>query len=383
MKGSVIYVNYSPYENSGHILDYLRDEFKRVYLFSLAFHSLDGSKKLNKLTIYEDGKLVNEEYLYYLNVPQSLVFFLIPLRSLMNFAQIFIKIVQIRIKIGKIDYFFTVNAFTGSIGRLLKYVGVVSKCVFWVWDYYPVSHPKFTFKIMRWLYWQFDKIATFSDRVVYLNQRLADVRIKAGLISKDQKINITPIGTGDALPLLKKNPKKIRIGFIGVLKRSQGVDMLIDAQDKLSNKFNSISFEIVGSGPDEKLFKSRINSTSKVKYNFHGLVTDEKFKEILYNCTIGVAPYAPDDGTVSKYTDPGKPKRYMEFNLPQITTDVIELSKDIEKNNAGLVIKYGDIDALVNSIEKIISKYDYYSVNASRLNKKYFYKNIYKNMFIN
>ncbi len=378
---TVIYINYSPYENSGHILDYLKQNFKNVFLFSLAFHSLNGSKQLNKLTIFQNNKLVREELLFYLNVPQSLVFFFIPIRSVMNLIQIVWKIIYLRYKYGQIDYFFTVNAFTSSIGKILKKINLIKKNIFWVWDYYPVNHPKITFKIMRWLYWQFDKFATYSDRVIYLNHRLADVRKDLGIIKKNTEPIIIPIGTGELLPQKKKNLKKIKIGFIGVLKQSQGIDMLLDAQEAISKNFKNLSFEIIGSGPDEKMFSSRVKQKNKDKFNFHGLVSDERFKEILYDCTIGIAPYAPGDGTVSKYTDPGKPKRYMEFNLPQITTNVIELSKEIEKNKAGIVINYGNTNELIIAIKKIVEKYDYYSKNAASLNKKYYYKNIYKKMF--
>ena len=37
---SIIYVNYSPYENSGKILDYLLENFKYVFLFTLGFHNI-------------------------------------------------------------------------------------------------------------------------------------------------------------------------------------------------------------------------------------------------------------------------------------------------------------------------------------------------------
>jgi len=380
-KKSIIYVNYSPYENSGHILDYLIEHFEHVFLFSLAFHPLKGKKSVNRLTIYSKSKITTDENLFYLDIAEKFSFFLLPLRSMLNFLQIIYKIFLIRKIYGKVDFFFTVNAFTATIGRVLKYIGFVRSSIFWVWDFYPFNHPKVTFRIMRWLYWQFDIFATFSDRVFYLNHRLRDVRVTYGILSPNSPFTTIPIGTGPHLPIKTKNNKKIKIGFIGVLKKSQGIDMLIQSGPLLSKHFDDITFEIIGSGPDGEEFRKNAKQYKNVHYNFYGYVSDEEFKNILYNCTIGISPYSPEEGTVSKYTDPGKPKRYIEFNLPIITTDVIELSKDIVAAGAGEVIKYGDTAGFVRALKKIMANYNHYSKSAQLLNKKYFYNSIYPQMF--
>jgi glycosyltransferase involved in cell wall biosynthesis len=316
-----------------------------------------------------------------MKVRENLVFILIPIRSLINAFQIFIKTLSIRLRRGKIDCFFTVNAFTATIGRILKFLGVIENSTFWVWDYYPPEFPTLIGRTMRQLYWQFDKFATFSDRVFYLNHRMADVRKEKGVISKNKKTISVPIGMGELIPIKKKTFKNIKIGFIGVLKKSQGVGMLINASKTLSKEFKNITFEIIGSGPDEKIFKADAKKNKGVKYNFYGLVSEKEFGRILSNCTIGASPYSPEHGTVSKYTDPGKPKRYIEFNLPVITTDVIEISHEIVKDRAGLIVEYENYDDLANAIKKIIKNYDTFVKGAIKFHKKYYYKDIYSVMF--
>ncbi len=378
---SVIYLNYSPYENSGHILDYLLENFERVYLFSIAFHTLGNNVQYNKLTIYQKGKVIKEEYMHYLRVPEALVFFFIPVRSTLNALQIIKRIFSIKQKYGKIDVYFTVNAFTASVGRLLKWLGVVKQTVFWVWDYYPPTHPSAFANCMRWLYWQFDKFATYSDKVVYLHKRLADVRRAKGVIDPKTKTIVVPIGTGEILPIKKKNLSEIKIGFIGVLKKSQGLEMLIGSGEHLSQHFKKVIFEIVGAGPDSELFQSMAKNSKKVKYNFYGLTDEKKYEKILYNSTIGVAPYKPGEGTVSKYTDPGKPKRYLESNLPVLTTNVIEFAKELEEYKAGATINYGDSKSFSEGVKRILKNYDSYVRGVIKLHKKYYYKEIYKKLF--
>jgi len=59
---SVIYVNYSPYENSGKILDYLLENFDYVFLFSLGFYNLKNKKRYNTLFIYKKKKLLKKPF---------------------------------------------------------------------------------------------------------------------------------------------------------------------------------------------------------------------------------------------------------------------------------------------------------------------------------
>lgn len=377
---SVIYVNYCPYENSGHILDYLLENFERVYLFSIAFHPLGSKRHLNKFSVYQNGKIVSEDYLFYLQIPQSLVLILIPIRSIMNACQILWKSLSIVKQHGKVDVFFSVNAFTSSLGMLLKKIDIVRTNIFWVWDYYPLNHPNLVPQIMRWMYWQFDKLATYSDRVIYLNDRLAQVRKDAGLIRKNTKYLLVPIAMGQFLPVKRKNLNQIKIGFIGVLKKSQGLDMLFDSAQVIARSFKNLAFEIIGSGPDENYFRHRAKR-SPVRFHFYGLVSDAKFKRVLYDCTLGVAPYTPEDSNVSRYGDPGKVKRYMEFNLPAIITDVFEFSQELKSRRAGLVIRYNDAAGLARAIKRITDKYSYYVENVIKLHQSFYYRSVYPEMF--
>lgn len=377
---SVIYVNYSPYENSGHILDYLNEKFEKIFLFSIAHHPLGRKEILNKVTYYREGIISEEIELYYMPVPSSMIWFFLPIRSTLNAIQILRQCFRIYFKFGSIDYFFSVNAFAVVVGMILKKIGLVKKTVFWVWDYYPMNYPSLSVKISRWMYWQFDKLATYTDRIVYLNDLLVNVRKEAGIIPKNLKYPISPIGMGEVLPVKKKRLNNIKIGFIGVLKKSQGIDMLIDTAPYVHTKFKNLIYEIIGSGPDETYFKKRA-AKSPVKFNFHGYVTEEKFKQILSSCTIGIAPYTPEDSNVSRYGDPGKIKRYMEFNLPAIITDVFEFSKELASSKAGIVVKYGSEEELLRAVEKIINNYDFYVKNVLRLHKKFYYKVAYKHLF--
>lgn len=377
---SIIYVNYSPYENSGKILDFLLENFQYVFLFSIGFYKLDNKKKYNTLLIYKDGRLQNEHSLFYLPFPQKLGFLLLPIRSLINFLQISIYSYWLRRRFGRIYIYFTVNAFTAWIGNVLKGLGLVEKTVFWVWDYYPPIHESKIITIMRWIYWQFDKISINSDRVTFVNQRLLDLRKDIGIIPKNVNYPIIPIGTDKFPNLNLKSKKSVILGFIGVVKKSMGLDVVFDNSDQIIKNFPDARFKIIGSGPDMEYFKSRAKN-SAIPTRFHGYLEGESFNQVLGKCSIGIAPYLPDPSNVSHYGDAGKVKRYLSLGLPVIITDIFEFSKEIKKSKAGEIIKYDNPKDLITAIGKVMSNYMQYQKNALKLGEKLYYKKIYPEMF--
>lgn len=377
---SIIYVNYSPYENSGKILDYLLENFNLCFVFSLGFHDLKEKKKYNKLSIFSGGKLDKEVSLFQIPASQKLLFILLPLKSLITFIQILIYTYWLKKKYHKIDIYFTVNAFTAWIGNTMKKLGLVNRTIFWVWDFYPPIHENKIIMLMRQIYWQFDKISSHSDRIAFVNLRLMKLRKDIGIIPENADYPIIPIGTDKFSNANFKNRKGVVLGFIGVIKISMGLDIVFDSADKIIKNFPGAKFEVIGSGPDLEYFKSKAKS-NKIPTSFYGYVEGESFNQILEKCTIGIAPYLPNPSNVSQFGDAGKVKRYLSLGLPVIITDIFEFSKEIEENKAGVIIKYGKPDELINAIKKIMVKYEDYQRNALKLAKKYYYKKIYPEIF--
>ena len=139
-KRVIIYVNFSPYENSGYILDYLLSKFPVVLLFSFQFYTLQKSQHKDSLLIYKNGKIIRRYRLFHAPITSSLTFFLLPVRSLTILTQILFYTYVLQKTYGPYDIYFTVNAFTAWVGNILKKCGLVQKTVFWVWDYYPPIH---------------------------------------------------------------------------------------------------------------------------------------------------------------------------------------------------------------------------------------------------
>lgn len=382
---SIIYVNFSPYDNAGKILDYLLNTFDVVAVFIFNFNNLGNKQGSGKLTVYKNKKIVKQSTFFQMSshIPVSLIFLLIPLRSSINFLQLFWYSIKLKKEFGTFDYYFTVNAFTAWCGNILRKFGFVKKTIFWVWDYYPPLHPNKIILFMRWLYWQFDKnVSVTSDRVVFLNKRLETLRKDINIIPIGETYPIVPIGTDPLENIQKKIIKdsKIIFGFLGVLKKTQGLDMFFDSLDEIKKTFPNSKLEILGSGPDETHYKNRVKN-SPIPVKFYGFIPkDENVKKIQLGWDIGIALYVPEESNVSYYTDPSKIKGYLSLGIPVIITD-ITFANEIRKQKAGMVIAYGKTKELVDAIHTILNNYSYYQKNALILAKKYSYQKIYRRMF--
>lgn len=377
---SIVYVNFAPYENAGKIFDFLLERFDIVVSFRFNFHRLSGSHDNSKLTIYLKGKQLQNQPLYYMPTPPSIAFLVLPVRSFIIFLQILYYLVQIRRKYGVVDMYFTVNAFTAWCGNIAKKFNLVKQTVFWVWDYYPPAHPNRIVRFMRWLYWLFDKPASReTDIVVFLNKQLELLRRKMNILPKDKRYRSIGIGTDPIDKLVQKHTDIVSLVFLGVLKKSQGLDLVFDAFEKLEENSN-IELHIIGGGPDEAYYKKRA-LTNRLRTVFHGYIADDtKVAGLVCSYHIGLATYVPDKSNVSYYTEPSKIKFYLGAGLPVITTNVFDFSKEIKKSNAGIVIPYRTIN-LLNAVDTIKKKYPTYQKAASELGKKYYYRKLYNGFF--
>lgn len=383
-KKTIIYVNFSPYENTGKILDYLLEHFENVIVFVFNFHHLGKAQKSGEVRLYKNGVLEKKEGLLDspFHVSTSLIFLLIPIRSFINFLQLLWHLIRLRRHYTRFEIYFTVNAFTAWVGIFMKRLGLVENTIFWVWDYYPPYHQNKIILFMRRLYWYFDRASIASDHVVFLNKRLEDLRKDMKVLPQTASHPIIPIGTD---PIQKAVNKKVRngkiiIGFLGVLKKVQGIDIFFDNAEKIHALFPAVCFEIIGAGPDERYFKERAKQ-SLVPTTFYGYVSNEsRMKKIQLQWHIGIAPYIPEESSVSYHTDQGKIKGYLSLGLPVIVSGVY-FSAEIAREKAGIVIDYNKPHEFVQAIVKIASDYENYQRNALRLAKKYYYKKIYQELF--
>lgn len=377
--GSIVYLNFTPYENAGRFLDWLVANFQLVILFSFSFHRLNSQNQSNYIRLYQNGKIISQYKLFELPTPEGLLFLTLPLIVVLIGVQTLWHILRFKSWYGKFDYYLTVNAFTAWLGNLLRTFRIVDRTIFWVWDYYPPGYPDWKIRLARAAYWQFDKwSSTQSSATIFLNQRLYSLRQQIGVLADGRTYPVVSIGTNPGK--IKLNEQLI-IGHLGVLKQSQGLDFLIDCLPELLKLYPELVIEIVGSGPDEAHFKLRAKTYKCFK--FYGFIKDEnKVDAIIQNWTIGIATYQPDKSSPAYWTDPSKIKAYLSQAVPVITTPIATMANEIEQSNSGLVVQYNKNDQLISAIKKIYHNQKKYKLAALELAKRYDYHLLYEKLIM-
>jgi glycosyltransferase involved in cell wall biosynthesis len=378
-KKSIVYVNFSQYDNTGRILDYLKEEFTYVLQFSFDHLRLKNGRKSNFMVLYKNNRVLRRKKLFSLRTPPFLLFPSLPIVALLMVSQTIYYSIQFSKHSGKIEYFFSVNAFSAWIGLILKMFRVVNKSIFWVWDYFPLSYPDWRLKLARYIYWQFDKpCMLWSDKIVFTNRKLYLLRKKTGHLKKSYKPIIIPIGS--ALRKIQIKKKKNVVGFLGMLKENQGVDLWITHFADIVKAFPNVRFEVIGSGPEEYRYKNAVKGYSK-QIRFLGFIEDQnRIFSIIQNWACGLATYFPNDSNESYWGDPSKIKTYMSAGVPILTTNVSYMAEIITKKKAGIVIPYTR-DGLISGLREVMKKNVSYSKASYNLAKEYDYKKVYKKFF--
>lgn len=378
---TILYVNYAPYGNAGHILDYLKENFDDLIYISFIFHPVEQSSKVQ---IYHKGKLLKGIFIPTLLVPKNYVHHFAPLLSVISGIELITISIYAFFKFKiRPQIFLAPNAFLILIGIMLRALSLVDKVVFWVWDYYPIPKEGFYKKVFYRAYCILDRRCTYmADFVWYLNQRLLEIREKLGIVSDMSKSCIASLGINRINTSLLIQVRVDTLGFFGVLKKSQGLELLLGSLPELVAAIPNIRIEIIGSGPDEGYFKELTNKSSENhRVTFYGFIDDEqKVKKIVASWTASAALYIPIEENLSAYTDPSKVKFYLGCGIPVIVTKVPLLAEEIHKKGAGIAIEYNTKE-LISAVIRIFAENNKYRENAIRLAHKFDYKKVYDNTF--
>lgn len=374
---SIIYINFSQYDNTGRILDYLLETFEIVLHFSFDHLRLKHGRKTNILTIYKQGIKSKTINMYSLRVPPSLQFPSLPLVALLMIFQTIWHTLKHVSALGIRPIFFTVNAYPALIGILMKKLCIVTKVYFWVWDYYPPGYPDWHMRIIRSVYIWFDTLALyFADKLIFPNRRQFKLRNTIKKIRNH--LSIIPLGASK--PATYKNTTSNIIGFMGMLKESQGIELALSTFDLIHSHCPTVTIEIVGSGPMEDILRARAKSYGK-HIRFYGFIEDQNtLNAIIKRWFAGLAVYKPTLSNESCWGDPSKIKTYLSQGVPIITTNVTEYGAKARKYGFGLTIPY-DGKHLAQAVKTLHINQRVFRKKALSYAFSFYYRNVYTPMF--
>ncbi len=388
---SIFYTTYGDYKNCGQFFDYLLASFELVAFFDLKSHYSDPKKKTT-LTIYRNGRF--EEEKKFITLPASPPIFLVPLYHLYYFLNILGALLLAKFKFHiTFDIFitsFSLWSLAGSVGRLLRCCKTV---VLWSWDYYPIYKDN-PYYFIQLLLQPFETLAiSVADHSWYASPDNMTVRVRVGQIRQpsDKKHKVVHWGNGGNLTgpaessLL--NTGTLRIVYFGALHFEKGLSLVVDSAAEIA-KLTRGKLDVIFIGrmtPYGKTLAERVFAEGTAKYiRFIDFMSLTQFSQIASESDLGLALFVPEIGgkiNFSHYADPAKPRDYLAFGLPILTTTVPFIHEDIKKYNAGFVLKEYTKEELISAIKSYMANPKLYKEGAYSLSRVDRYNDYYSKQF--
>ncbi len=359
---SIYFVTTESIKNLGNFRNYLIENTD----YLVTFHFPHGYlKKASYMEIYKKGKISQRKEFY--RYPGK--------TNMVKLGLYYLYFNYIVFKYVKKESFIIVEnpifCIFNSLAALTKRV----KFIFWVGDYFPDNTG---------FMWFYNKIADFYNKnlkyVLYVSPPLYKHYMSV-LLEKDKKTKYRAVFTlgvkkrYNAKKTFNKLSKKIVLGFIGVIRKKQGLELAFEYLSKSSN----VGLEIIGDGYSLGYYidlAKKLNIEHRIK--FYGFVED--IDPIIKNWDIGLALYKDSKDNVSKYCEPVKIKNYLEYGIPVITTKTTYFSKEITRFDAGKVIDE-TTNNLASAVEDIKQHYKKYTDGVDRIVSEYEPNRLYDQYF--
>lgn len=352
---------FASFQFCGNIVEYFSENSEKavIYITQPRFNN-----KYNVVRLYKKGKLISED-----KVISSGNIFLYHFYWYITYLQVLLKYFSKNEKVYVITwqpYFL----FGMSFQKLMRNI----EFVYWIGDYFPPVNTSLR------LYEKFKKY--YHDRVKYTRYLSDRINSKMnGKILNTSERSTTMWGINPPQNY-KKNlrSKKIILLFIGVIRDSQGIELLLQVIKKNPDFY----LKLLGSSTQEyyQKYKNLINKyeiSKRVLFPNRMFYAKELEKESL-EAIMGIALYDVTKNNASYYADPGKIKTYAQLGLPIVMTSIADIEQYIEKYSAGEIVTKNGED-VSNKIKKIATQYSAYTKGLRSFNTFFEYNSYYKKSF--
>lgn len=184
-----------------------------------------------------------------------------------------------------------------------------------------------------------------SDEVASWLETYASARGKVHVIPNGVDANRFPEGLAATLPA----PGVFTVGFVGTLKSWHGLEILLQAFDRLHQTDPNTRLVIVGDGPERGHLQADVAARSLQNATvFTEAVPPTGVPGLLASMDAAVAPYP---ALQEFYFSPLKVYEYMAAGLPVVASSIGQLRKVIEPGLNGLLVTPGDVSALTSALQ--------------------------------
>ena len=189
-----------------------------------------------------------------------------------------------------------------------------------------------------------------ADVIVAVSSEVADYL--RGFDQAIGKIHVIPNGVSPerfagvaAARAQRQGP--FTLGFVGTLKPWHGVDLLIEAFERLLARVPEARLLIVGDGPErERLIAQCEHLGLADRVEFTGAVDPAEVGGHLSRMDVGVAPYPR---LSDFYFSPLKVYEYLAVGMPVVASDIGQLQEIMRDGDAGILCEPGNVAAMADA----------------------------------
>lgn len=357
---SIFLITPEPVKDFGDIRTFFIENSEHFYSF---YYPLGYSKNYSKFEFYSKGKLKKQKTLDVYKGQNNIIKYLF-------YYAYFIYIVYFHLPKGTyiIDLTNPIFCFLSSLHKISKNI----KFVYYIGDY-------FYKKTLLMLFYNFvvDYYNSHLDFILYESPPLESI-YRSKLASKKDSAKIrklVTLGIRKKFKKSKKIQKKIRLGFVGIIREKQGLDLVFS----YLKRSKDVSLEIIGNGYKLNFYRElALEQGIESKIKFYGYLENEL--DVVKNWDIGLALYMNTKDNLSVYCEPTKIKNYLSYNLPVITTNVTYFGKQLMEMRAGEVINE-NVSSLSKAVIKVRRNYKKYKKGVNKILRKYEYSSKYEKDF--
>jgi len=254
------------------------------------------------------------------------------------------------------DLFIGLESVYTIAGIIGKYLGFISRIVYYVSDYSPNRYPNFL--VNKFYLWLDRYCCSHADFIWDVSPAMMPARVKAGLKPQQSAPLILVPNALFPSQIAPADPNSVipySLVYAGTLGPENGVDIAIAAVQKIRQKYPAASLHIYGSGHEfEPALKLLINKSDLQKQViFHGFIGKlDKLTKIISQYALGIAPYRYFPGSPRLYADATKLRLYLGAGLPVVTTQVPPLGRELASRGAAVISQDNDVD-LAKTVMKI------------------------------
>ena len=255
------------------------------------------------------------------------------------------------------DVWVSFNALATFHGLIIRKLGRTKFVIHWSVDFVP---RRFSNPLINWLYETLDKrCCEVADLRVELSNAAMQNRNQHYSLSNKSVAQTLVIPMGfwnDKVPVCGEHAsQQRRIVFLGHLVDRMGLDVLLLACKILRSRNIPFQLDIIGSGPLSAWLQSQIEVDSLEEcVSLKGFVADHaQLASLLATASVGVAPYAPDSDSFTRFADPGKLKDYLGAGLPILLTDVPPNAAELAQHGGAEIVGH-DADSIADAIQKLL-----------------------------